>query len=339
MREQQWEILKTRYCERGLVLALGAGVSVDSKIPNWGEMLRRLVGRVFEEKGSLYLEQLKKNGYSLPAIASVIENSCPENKDFCEVLREELYKDFPFFPDGINDHNGDEFIKYIIENNSTMRAVGALCTKKDRDKEIYVPNPRIHRVINFNLEAVLKAYTQHRYDTRILRTIERPSSKNVPGEINMYNMHGYLRFDRRYRGDRTKEAPDVLIFTEQEYYDFFNRLSSLFNYTFLYLLREYSCLFIGLSMNDENVRRLLHHTKSEREQSLRSEGILHPPEEKILRHFAVLPDWIEPDINHLTEASLKRLGTRVLWVSDFSEIPTRLGEIYEAGGDNWTDVY
>ncbi|MFX1536454.1 MAG: SIR2 family protein [Promethearchaeota archaeon] len=339
MREKQWELLKTRYCERGLVLALGAGVSVESKIPNWGELLRRLMNRVFGEKATLYLDQLKKNGYSLPAIASVIENSCPENKSFSEVIREELYKDFPFFPEGINSNNRDSFIKYITENNSTMRAVGALCSVKDRKKEAYIPNPRILRVINFNLESILKAYTQHRYNTRILRTIERPSSKNVPGEINMYNMHGYLRFDRRYRGDRTKEAPDVLIFTEQDYYDFFNRPSSLFNYTFLYLLREYSCLFIGLSMNDENVRRLLHYTKSEREQGLRSEGILHPSEDKILRHFAILPDWIEPDINRLTEASLRRLGTRVLWVSDFNEIPDRLGKIYEAGGNYWSEVY
>ncbi|TEU16319.1 MAG: hypothetical protein E3J21_10985 [Anaerolineales bacterium] len=56
-------------------------------------------------------------------------------------------------------------------------------------------------------------------------------------------------------------------------------------------------------------------------------------------HFAILPDWTAPEINHLAEAPLKRLGTRVLWVSDFSEIPERLGRMYEAVGGRWRDVF
>jgi len=151
-------------------------------------------------------------------------------------------------------------------------------------------------------------------------------------------MHGYLRFDK-YSGDRTKEAPDVLVFTEQEYFDFFNQPNSLFNYTFLYLLREYSCLFIGLSLNDDNIRRLLHYSKAEREHSFEREGVSQPDEREIIRHFAILPDWTAPEINDLTEASLKRLGTRVLWVSKFSEIPDCLGSMYEAAGGKWRDVF
>ena len=78
---------------------------------------------------------------------------------------------------------------------------------------------------------------------------------------------------------------------------------------------------------------------AEREHSFEREDVSQPDEREIIRHFAILPDWTAPEINHLTEASLKRLGTRMLWVSDFSEIPERLGRMYEAAGGRWRDVF
>lgn len=76
-------------------------------------------------------------------------------------------------------------------------------------------------------------------------------------------MHGFLRFDQAAR-DLSKNAPDAAVLTEQDYFEFFNDPMSLFNYTFMYLLREPPCLFIGLSMQDENIRRLLYFSRMER---------------------------------------------------------------------------
>jgi len=295
--------------------------------------------RCFGEEGLSLYRQLKDSDYTPPAIAGVIENAClEEGTKPSDLIRQELYQDFPFFPEGVGKGNRGEFIRYIRGCNPTLRAVASLCARRDEGKRTYSPNPLIHAVVNFNLDAVLEAYAYARYEKRILRAIERPSARTMPGRISVYHMHGYLRFDR-YIGDRTKEAPDVLVFTEQEYFDFFNQPNSLFNYTFLYLLREYSCLFIGLSLNDDNIRRLLHYSKAEREHSFEREGVSQPDEREIIRHFVILPDWTASEINHLTEASLKRLGTRVLWVSDFSEIPERLGSMYDAAGGRWQEVF
>jgi len=339
---ESWSQLEETYRDKGLVLALGAGVSVGCGLPNWETLLKRLMAGCFGQEGPALYRQLRDSGYTLPAIASVIENACLEKDiEHSEIVRQELYKDFPFFPEGVDKSNRGQFIRYIRECNPTLRAVASLCACARRDetnRRIYSPNPLIHAVVSFNLDAVLEAYVFARYMKRLLRTVERPSAGAMPGKINAYHMHGYLRFDK-YKGDPTKEASDALVFTEQEYFDFFNQPTSLFNYTFLYLLREYSCLFIGLSMNDDNIRRLLHYSKVEREHSFVREGVSHPDEREIIRHFAILPDWTTPEINHLTEASLKRLGTRVLWVSDFSEIPERLGRMYEAAGGRWEDVF
>src|SRR6185437_9069910 len=97
-------------------------------------------------------------------------------------------------------------------------------------------NSLIHGIVTFNLDALLQAYVRARYGRHLLRTTERASAGKKPHTISLYHMHGHLRFDEM-AGDLTKEAPDAVVLTEQDYFDFFNNPNSMFNYTFLYLLR------------------------------------------------------------------------------------------------------
>jgi SIR2-like domain len=333
--------LEERYQKGGLVLALGAGVSKDCKLPTWPELLSRLAARNFGEGGVSLCRQLTDDGYSFPAIASMLEAKSPSSSDFSELIRQELYREFRFFPDGITEENRQDFIQFVNDNNPTLRAVASLLARRNDGEPAYVPNPFIHAVVNFNLDAVLQAYVRARcYPDRILRTIERPSAGSKQGLVNVYHMHGFLRFDKKHIRNPKKEAPDLRVFTEQEYYDFFNQPNSLFNYTFLYLLREWSCLFIGMSMKDDNIRRLLHYSKTERVQSHAREGrSADKAERKSTRHFAILRRSSE-ELDHLTETSLERLGTRILWVTDYrKEIPQLLAHVYESTGGDWQAVY
>jgi len=103
----------------------------------------------------------------------------------------------------------------------------------------------------------------------------------------MYHVHGFFQF-RKDKQTPDEEAPDIRVFTEQEYFDFFNQPISFFSYTFLYSLREYSLLFIGMSLKDENVRRLLHYSRKEMRESYEKEK--EPPDEaerKSIRHYAI----------------------------------------------------
>lgn len=331
--------LKKRYEKNGLVLALGAGVSVGCKLPTWKELLKRLAARSFGEEGESLCQQLIDSGYTFPAIASILEAKSHSVSDFSELIRKELYRNFPFFPNGMAEHR-EEFIQFVKENNPTLRAVASFCTRWNDQKGTYTANPFVHAIVNFNLDAVLQTYVRARYRSRFLRTIERPSAGSKQRRMNVYHMHGYFRFDKRYFRNPKKEAPDLRVFTEQEYFDFFNRPNSLFNYTFLYLLREWSCLFIGMSMKDDNIRRLLHYSKTERIQSHTREGRSEEEaERKSIRHFAILPKSSD-QIDGLTETSLERLGTRVIWVKDFKEeIPELLRYVYGSTGHDWQKVY
>jgi|GEM_PF-1207399 len=347
-----WDKLEKAYKNQGLVLALGAGVSVASGLPNWIDLLKRIANadEFFVEAGDVLVDELREDGYTLTFIASLLKSICPKNKPFIEVIREELYRDFEYFPMDINKKNHTDFFHHIYKRNKTLSAVGSLCVERIMvgKKRRFIANPHIHAIVNFNLDALLQAYVVARFGKRLVLTVERASAGLKYGKkdkseiydrrIRIYHMHGYLRFDSK-RGDPSKESME-LVLTEQEYFDFFNRPNSLFNYTFLYLLREYPCLFIGLSMTDDNIRRLLHYSMEERKDGFRKEGSSTSKEAKAIRHFAIFKRFNKESLNWITEKSLLNLGTRVLWVDDFAEIPERLGKMYESTGkNNWESVF
>jgi hypothetical protein len=81
------------------------------------------------------------------------------------------------------------------------------------------------------------------------------------------------------------------------------------------MFREYHCLFIGTSMTDDNVRRLLFYSKSERDRSRAHEerGI-----EKEPRHFVILCNRdMSSRLRDFTDTTLAALSVRPLWVDHF----------------------
>jgi hypothetical protein len=78
--------------------------------------------------------------------------------------------------------------------------------------------------------------------------------------MSVYHIHGYL--------PPTREPAERVVLTETDYFDVFAEPLGAFTYTFLYLLREFSCIFIGLSMRDDNLRRLLYYSARERLSSM-----------------------------------------------------------------------
>jgi hypothetical protein len=206
--------------------------------------------------------------------------------------------------------------------------------------------------VNFNLDTVFREYVQARYSSlsrsAVVRTIERSSKSALRDKISVYYMHGNLRFDSR-AGDPGKES-DTLVLTDQEYFDFFNRPTGMFTHTFLTLLRDWTVLFIGLSMRDDNIRRLLHYSTREREHAYFAEDKSDDSDamkwkraqRQAMRHFAILRQHEDKkDLNETDQRTLKALGTRVLWVDNYNELPGRLGTMYAAGADpsKWAEVY
>ena len=342
MRDKDWRRLRKDYRRKGLVLVLGAGVSKLSGLPDWEELLRRLEGEVRAEGDPPVLDTLKNDSYSLPAIVSVLEAAYRESKkDFARAIQEQLYLDFPFRSRLKTDGDKQKFIGHEkLRRNKTLRAVAAVCAVRRPDGS-FGPNPCVHAIVTTNVDSVLRSYVSARWGD-ILRSIDRASAGRVSGRIPVYYMHGFIRFDRDI-GEVTHHAADLRVFTEQEFFDFFGDPNGLYNYTLLYLLREYPCLFIGVSFKDDNIRRLLHYSKKERVESYLNEGESRERAEgKSTRHYllAKSPEAGER-LATLTEQSLGRLGVRALWVESHDQISERLGMLYQSTRPrlSWGDVF
>lgn len=336
--ESYWRRLGKAYKENGIALALGAGLSVGSNLPNWNQLLRRIAENCFGENHKQLVDEMINDGFSLPAIAGILEAQCPAGKDFAEVIRDALYRDFKFYRMD-SRHDPTQFVNFIKTSNPTLSAVAALCATKGADST-YTANPFVHAIANANFDAILRVYSSSRHAPAILRTVDRPSARALYGRINVYHVHGFFQFDGASLGKRSKEAPDIRVFTEHEYFDFFNQPNSLFSYTFLHLLREFTMLFIGMSLKDDNIRRLLHYSRKEISESYQKEGeSIEDAQRKSLRHYAIQQRSTSEQLNQFVETSLRRLGVRALWVDDYKEIPSRLKDLYESTGLVWSDVY
>ena len=369
------EILKAlteAYAKNGIALVLGAGISRNSNIPSWWELLEKMVREHVQGADERTFTQLTQNNLSLLVIASLLEEQCGSRFDFVEAVRRTLYGDFPFRGRAVNKYNNGEFVRFVrsgkVEEayqktdvhytpNQSLRGVGALCVVRRQElngkgKPVWrnFANPKVRAIATLNMDALLQTYVSAFSTKHLLRTVERPSAEPYPQEINLYHMHGYLHFAPAKKAHR-RDSTEAVVLTEQDYFDFFNQPNSMFNYTFLHLLREYPCLFIGLSMQDENIRRLLHYSKLERMRALakklgttteklgKKQDLM---EKEIRRHFAILPRNQEPHVNTANRQTLNALGVKVVWVDSFSEIRDLLQKLYESSledRDHWAEVY
>jgi hypothetical protein len=120
--------------------------------------------------------------------------------------------------------------------------------------------------------------------------------------------------------------------SDVQHFDVFDRSGSIFNYTFRFLLREYSFLFIGLSMKDINLRRVLHYSIAELRQSYREETGTRLPPSRVLRHFAILNSrGLAPAMREYVRRDLARFGVRPVWVQGFGQIPEVLARLRSDG--------
>jgi len=331
----------------GLVLAIGAGTSRASGLPDWRELVARLVEARFDGRDLFY--RLEASGLDLSAIASCVRDGYDDDERFVETVRACLYRDFPV-RDSDGPDRGDELVKHVIASNQTMRALAAMCARlhavSERDMSAvradrtFIANPLVRAIVTFNLDTVLREYVEARYGSPpLVRTIEGAASNRRVGRINMYYVHGNLRFDSK--AGRPDKESSQLVLTENQYFDTFNNPTSIFTYSLLHLLREHIVVFVGLSMTDKNLRRLLYYSHSERLADLERKraGSLAARRRRALRHLALLIEPGDDRVRDSVELALRALGVRTHWYSSHDQVGNALGRIYEASGQTWASVF
>ena len=172
----------------------------------------------------------------------------------------------------------------------------------------------VQGIITYNFDDLL----EHCLEKMNIQTnvISCEDDISTPDRLSIFHVHGYLPYQME-RCDLNTE----LIFSEEDYHRVYRDACCWSNLAQLNCLREHTCLFIGCSLTDPNLRRLLDVAGRTNERP---------------RHFAFLPRnsaagdgtvneealEIYKDIDSsLREKYYAAMGLNIIRVDDFKEIP------------------
>lgn len=208
---------------------LGAGVSCDEGLPGWKSLLMALIS---------------------DATRSIINE-----KEF----------DALFEANGSSSIIMGRYIRRLYnDNNEHMRKAIRKCLYKKKNYEGIKSKTiqTICELVNNNQKKV-KSIITYNYDDLIeqqLAKIGVPScsvfdTREPDARFPIYHVHGIL--------DQANLKSSDIVLSEDDYHEQYRRSFMWSNVEQLHALQNNNCFFIGLSMTDPNLRRLLDFTKSE----------------------------------------------------------------------------
>jgi len=129
-----------------------------------------------------------------------------------------------------------------------------------------------------------------------------------------YHVHGYLPRSGRIPAD------SEMVFSEDAYHSQFIDPFSWSNLIQLTKLTQNTCLFVGISLTDPNMRRLLDVAWRKNHDKKRSHYII--------KRNPFLSDGVLDEVSKLLEEQdANALGLNVAWVKEWHEIPLFLNAI------------
>jgi hypothetical protein len=272
-----------------LTLVCGAGVSVGAGIPVWNELLLRLLKSMIERLskdhslnlGSNAAEEFNhRHGASSLILGKYLKNNL--GNDFGKQVRDALYGKKPTTCD---------LIDAIVD-----------VSRPQRDGK------PIDSIITFNFDALIEeSLSTANIQNRAIYT---EAIKHDPNELPVYHVHGYL--------PRTGKIPDDndIVFSEDAYHGQFIDPFSWSNLMQLNKLTQNTCLFVGISLTDPNMRRLLDVAWRKNPDKSVSHFII-----KKVPRFGSADDVLDDLSRLLEEQDANALGINVIWVENYDQIP------------------
>lgn len=166
-------------------------------------------------------------------------------------------------------------------------------------------------------------------------SIDTENDSYDPDELPIYHVHGFLP-----EKPRTLEGSvdSTLVFSEEGYHTVYSNPYHWSNLVQLNCLRENTCIMIGLSMADPNLRRLLDIAARNLDKPKHFAFMRRLTKERFndqnnngangaaIASDAVVEKFLE---NHhaLNEEIMKELGVHIIWFEEFKEIPEKLQSI------------
>ena len=278
-----------------LTLVCGAGVSVGAGVPSWNSLLLDLL--------KLMMASISKN-HSLPlkdAHAEQFQNKYgPSALVVGKYLKSNLGKDFlPKIRD------------ILYEKNPTKCDVIDAVVELARPQRDGKP---LDSIITFNFDSLIEENLESQ---RIrYKAVSSEGERTKSDELPIFHVHGYLPRKGRIQKDAE------IVFSEDAYHNQFVDPFSWSNLIQLNKLSQNTCLFVGLSLADPNLRRLLDVSNRKNPSRALSHYVI-----KKAPSISGSSDKIDDLAYLLEEQDANELGLNVIWIEDFSEVPIILNKV------------
>ncbi len=325
-RQQAIRNINDSYQKEKLVLVLGAGVSLEFGVPSWGILLQNLMVHTIKEENNVsnVLSKLFNDIFAPnPLIAGRYLQDYFENNDssFESMVRDVLYST-------IDKDRDSELLSEIVK----------ICVAPGK-------SPNLDSIVTYNFDDILE-YKLEKTEMEIpYKSVFGIGIEIKNGELPIYHVHGYLPESEKL-SDSNK-----ITFGENNYHQQYSDIYSWNNIVQINKFRENTCVFIGSSLTDPNIRRLLdialrqkgnkrkHHYifKKKIDNKSLSEKLkktLNTPEILNNKNNAGLDfdETIEllTDIyERFEENDSASFGVQTIWVNDWDEIPKILKKMRE----------
>lgn len=349
-RAQFVQELRDAYRHRGLVLYVGAGVSRSLGLPSWPELIKLLTVRMMSQKVNTAIAALgdlkdESRWQAFWSIQEQFERVDTQDKPILMMARAiknalgdslpnqvaiELYRRYrglhAFRRMRLGKEPAYELGQPIQTGLSSSDFLDALVAIARSERHFQ----GVNAIVNYNYDDILD---ENLREQNVHCLTIRSGKDRVPeGFLPCYHVHGVLpvqKFISLRRGfARNPYSPSVIgnfVFSEDEYHAEYSDPYKWSNMTQVSLLSRYTGLFVGLSLEDPNIRRLLDVTHKQYPEIsnyailLRKRSLSRSHESK----QGVLFNLFE----EVETSSFQSIGVKVIWVDSFAEIPDVISQM------------
>lgn len=304
-----------------VALFLGAGVSMSAKMPSWSELLKGLMGEVKNKN-------LNKN--SLKAFTELYTHVYSECGDSNLIMARYLETAIEA------EDNGALFTKLIRKYLYSKEHTSPLLS----DLALIIKYQKIDEVITYNFDDILEqelvkiGLKESEHFVPIACDAEISDHNNLP----IYHVHGII--------PEHNNTTDRVVFSEEVYHDRYRDTYHWSNVEQLHAMSRKHCFFVGLSMVDPNLRRLL-------DISRKMNVTDNPPHYAFLQRTeqnayclsnskgcqyvqvsqSLIDKKKQEDIYRLNYSVLeniyRQLGVNIIWYENHDEIPELIERIFD----------
>lgn len=286
-------------------LVLGAGVSIECGAKNWNGLLAAYSDKISDDK---YVEDIDKvygkvgdSNLIKAQLVKDVFNFNGKEYQYYDVLQQGLYPaggKFDFEGAGSIQGSKTDYMLYHI----------ARIMNKNKERKNF-------KVITYNYDDYLEFFInnileeEYRFKYHSLFNGEMRLQNSLP----IYHVHGFMPY-QKYKTKIADKYMKSIVLTEKDYNELYNDSYRWEINVQLLTYRENICVFVGSSLTDPNIRRLIRIAKDSTKDDYRTHyALIRQDNEISQKDYAVI------------EKHFNKIGVKIIWTKDYgSEILSKM---------------